>query len=343
MSSPLTFSMSLAVMNIDTIIRKIDFVDMPRVISPQVYEQRMTEFVAHFQTHPAISAIYQLGAVHHPGISDLDLILVFRENGQLSESDAKFINCLDRDVFIHSPFAIPEGIFPFLGFCFYAANLRRISGKDSSFVEPGQGTDRQRLLTILSAEAAISRLSDLVFQLSMGTTLSARKMLLKIFSIRHNLTLFHSLSFPGFGKGDGRAEREDAFQQDLVAVSSVQMNIRSLADQFEQAFDSSGVNIDEVVLAKRWLNRECVQRTPRDKFPRSPREVDARARKSVDVHVIKGGSLLSGEDSGVCSRIFLQDFEFDLGPVPDLVELGLGFQGTLSYIRLLFAICQSIP
>lgn len=177
-------------MRIDLRIENLKFDDFPRYISLQKYEQRKQEFIRYFQSHSAVSSIYQIGGINNPGISDIDLILVTKEDGNFTNDDYNFLNTLDNYIFVHRPFVIPEYLFLYLNYLFYADSLCKLRGKDYIFSKLESKKEYKQLLWILCAEAAIGRLSDVIYQLTWRFNISMRKMLLKLNSIKHNINLY---------------------------------------------------------------------------------------------------------------------------------------------------------
>jgi len=58
----------------------LHFIDFPKYVEPKVYEKTVDRMVSLLSELSAVSAIYRLGNVNHPGISDLDLIVVFKDD-----------------------------------------------------------------------------------------------------------------------------------------------------------------------------------------------------------------------------------------------------------------------
>lgn len=191
-------------MEIDLKIENLKFDDFPRNISLQKYEQSKQEFIRYFQSHRAISSIYEIGGINNPGISDIDLILVFKEDGNLTNDDYNFLNKLDNYIFVHPPFVIHKDLFPYLDYLFYASNIRKLVGEDHTFLKPTSNKELKQLLWIISTEAALSRLRDIVYQITWRNNISIRKMLLKLNSIRHNVNLYLNLIKKADEKGISR-------------------------------------------------------------------------------------------------------------------------------------------
>lgn len=174
-------------------INSLSFCDFPVEKPLEAYHENTDRFVDYFRRHIGVKAIYGMGGINDPGISDLDLILVLKENGTLTGADYQFLDSLDGYLFAHRPFVIPENLFPHLPYLFFASNLTLLWGSKYDLPAPGSDLEKQRLDWILCSEAAVGRLFDLVYQTTFGRHISLRGMLLKLNSIKHNIRLFACL------------------------------------------------------------------------------------------------------------------------------------------------------
>jgi len=174
-------------------IDNLEFVDFPHQVSIREYDRNEREFVNYFQHHSAVAAIYKIGGMSDPGISDLDLILVLRENQFLEHRDHEFLDMVDDYIFAHQPFVIPETLFPDIHYSFYPSNLRSLAGEGYTFTRLASNTEQSQLAWLICAEAAVGRLSDIVYQLTCKSSISIRRMLLKLNSIKHNINLLQNV------------------------------------------------------------------------------------------------------------------------------------------------------
>ena len=193
-------------------INNLHFRDFPRERYVEAYHQATTRFVDYFQNHPAVKAIYGMGGINDPGISDLDLILVLKDDGTLTHNDYQFLDSLDSYIFSHRPFVISEKIFPYLPYLFFASDLSRLGGAEYEFFTPESDLEKRQLAWILCAEAAIGQLFDLVYQITFRKKISLRNSLLKLNSIKHNIKLAEQV-------GDGMdGERFEEFTKEITLL-----------------------------------------------------------------------------------------------------------------------------
>jgi len=82
---------------------------------------------------PQIKSIYQMGGWTQPGISDLDIIVVTKSG----DVDYKIVdisrnelceNDIERYILMHSPFVIPDKVFPEIDSIFYCSDLKLLHG-----------------------------------------------------------------------------------------------------------------------------------------------------------------------------------------------------------------------
>lgn len=184
-------------MKTDLKIENLKFVDFPQQLSLQEYIKNKREFVGYFKCHPAVRAIYEIGSINNPGISDLDLILVLRDKGVLESSDYEFLNKLQNSIFIHSPFVISDSLFSYINYIFYASNMHKLAGKTYKFLQPTSNSQHNQLAWLICAEAAVGRLGDIVYQITLREQVSLRKLLLKLNSIKHNINLLRKVDENG--------------------------------------------------------------------------------------------------------------------------------------------------
>jgi len=118
---------------------------------------------------------------------------------------------------VHAPFVISEHLFPYIQYLFYTDNLRRVAGENFNFLRPSLKIEHELLLWQLCTEAAIARSSDLIYQITLGSYLNARKMLLKINSIKHNINLYLKLIEVG-DRSPARFDEGEKFKKDITEL-----------------------------------------------------------------------------------------------------------------------------
>jgi len=191
---------------------RLGFNDFPRPRPLEDYQREKARFVDYFKRHSDVKAIYEMGSVKDPGISDLDLILVLSPKCRLTTDDLHFLDSLDPYLFAHRPFVISDTLFPFAPYLFFASNLNKLWGEDYVLLRPDHEPEPRQLAWLLAAEAAVGRLFDLVFQAAWGQGVSLRGMLLKLNSIKHNINLSREFT--------GESHSFDEFISEVTALRS---------------------------------------------------------------------------------------------------------------------------
>jgi len=84
------------------------FIDMPVPQGIQAYQAAIQKMVLQLSAHPEIKAIYRIGGVSSPGISDIDLYVVFHDGSRYLENPVKSLTGTDRYLFTHNLFGTAE-------------------------------------------------------------------------------------------------------------------------------------------------------------------------------------------------------------------------------------------
>lgn len=84
----------------------ITFVNFPRDIKPVVYEQAIDQVITHLRGVDGIVSIYQIGSVSAPGISDIDLLVVFEDEAVASGNPIAHLTGDERYLFTHGLFGV---------------------------------------------------------------------------------------------------------------------------------------------------------------------------------------------------------------------------------------------
>ncbi|MFC1864249.1 hypothetical protein ACFLYG_00250 [Chloroflexota bacterium] len=86
-----------------------------------------------------VISVYQRGSVSHPGISDIDLLIVLKdEPGDFSwqKYSIKTLSEKDQYIFVHEPMVISESLAGKIKYFFPVFQIERLWGKSFDFVEP---------------------------------------------------------------------------------------------------------------------------------------------------------------------------------------------------------------
>ena len=93
---------------------RVKFIDYPTFIEVSKYDELKNKLVNQLTSHPSILSVYQMGSVKTPGISDLDLICVFKNDsecnlnlrGDLTNDEKKILLETDAEKIYRYSFAV---------------------------------------------------------------------------------------------------------------------------------------------------------------------------------------------------------------------------------------------
>jgi hypothetical protein len=83
----------------------------PRPVARDAYAQAIENVVHGLSAQPAVQAIYQVGGIRSPGISDIDLLVVFRDDADCTFDPLATLSATGRYLFPHSQFGVPARSF----------------------------------------------------------------------------------------------------------------------------------------------------------------------------------------------------------------------------------------
>ncbi len=120
---------------------KKDFVlrDIPKQLSRENYEDAINYTVSMLSKLEDVSAIYQIGSIYVPGISDIDLIIALKENPKNPiEVKTKISHCFGKYkyIFLHNFHVIPEDLMKDVFFLFPIYSMKWLYGRRVSTERP---------------------------------------------------------------------------------------------------------------------------------------------------------------------------------------------------------------
>ena len=85
---------------------RLKYIDHPVSIAEVQYEALKTKLVNTLLANKAVLSVYQMGSVKHPGISDLDIICVFKEGSQCHANLRPELNADEQNILTHGVFGV---------------------------------------------------------------------------------------------------------------------------------------------------------------------------------------------------------------------------------------------
>ncbi len=163
------------------------FFDHPRYIEPAIYESAVERVVESTVSDNDILAVYQVGSISTPGISDVDLLVVSADSPGLLTDPLKTLDPDQRYLFTHGLFSISaadvEGLRRFTLF----HNYRLRWGQD--VMESGKAShdpESDQLRTQVALEYLLSNFIGRTIEVKYNLV-SLRKLMLSVHAIRYDL------------------------------------------------------------------------------------------------------------------------------------------------------------
>ncbi len=90
---------------------KFFFSDYTHHVPLRIYENAIQDMVEKLRRQEEGISIFQIGSISNPGISDIDLVVVFKENGAFHLNPLEGLPKTERYLFIHPPFGVSKPDF----------------------------------------------------------------------------------------------------------------------------------------------------------------------------------------------------------------------------------------
>ena len=87
------------------------FVDHPVPVNRQAYDRAVSRMCDRVATLPGVRSIFQIGSVSTPGISDLDIVVVFEEGAVCRDNPLGDLDGAEKYLFIHRLYGAPHHLF----------------------------------------------------------------------------------------------------------------------------------------------------------------------------------------------------------------------------------------
>lgn len=145
--------------------KKISFIDYPEKIHFADYDNLKSRLVKALMKQENVLSVYQIGSVGHPGISDLDLICVFKDGSSCFTNLRKELNLNEQKILTHGVFGVEESNFSDAINFTLLSNLTFLAGVDGNWEVNNSIRDFDRQIAI---EYMIKMLLTLDFQIHIG-------------------------------------------------------------------------------------------------------------------------------------------------------------------------------
>ena len=166
------------------------FTNEPAFVPYADYEQALAQYLHRVKDVPGVSSVYTMGSVGAPGLSDIDVIVVVKDDFKASLSQQLGTLKIDSRLFIHGPVVVPESLSDNFQSIIYATGLDCLHGNDVL----------QRFSDVPIDEATVLRMVYLIDfmesrQIQYATafalgTIDQRQWMARLWSLTHSEQLF---------------------------------------------------------------------------------------------------------------------------------------------------------
>lgn len=166
---------------------KYSFIRIPKFIERKEYLNAINKIVELLKTQSGIISIYKMGSINHPGISDIDIFVVFDDNEKNTFNPNDYFKGILRYLFTHNIGAISKSHFNVINKYSFFHNITHLWGEKVSQTQVNLKQSELELLQFQTAlEFLVSNFIDLSIQLKYGV-IKLRMLLQHIKAIRYDL------------------------------------------------------------------------------------------------------------------------------------------------------------
>lgn len=162
-------------------------IDRPHYVSPERYDEALHAMTDRLRVQPGVRAVYQIGGVSTPGISDLDMVVVFDDGARGPHDFTRDLSADENYLFIHQLYGSSVSLFRRAQRSSFFHNYRLLHGEDllDGALRPSPQAEQQ-LKQQIALEYLIKMYINVVLQREYRT-LKLRSFLLHAKAIAYDL------------------------------------------------------------------------------------------------------------------------------------------------------------
>lgn len=149
-------------------MNKFTFIDYPKFIPLEEYDNAIDMMVQKMKNIPGVISICQVGGINDPGISDIDLVVIFEKSSKLFQDPRSGLNKKMKYLFSHNLFGMPLDLFDRSKEFSFFTNFKNIWGKKLEFPSSLFSKDALLLKNQIAIEYIIKFFVTLTVQLTYG-------------------------------------------------------------------------------------------------------------------------------------------------------------------------------
>ena len=166
----------------------------PYYVPLRIYENAIKGMVEKLRRQEGIISVFQIGSIIHPGISDIDMVVVFKENGVFHLNPLQGLSKTERYLFVHPPFGVSKTDLIEAQRYMIFQNWRLLWGEKFTIGERDLSEEEIRCLKIQTAlEYLIQNYINLTVLRAYGI-FNVRGLLLNMRAMLYDLQLLNVLS-----------------------------------------------------------------------------------------------------------------------------------------------------
>ena len=161
-------------------------IDFPKKISYNYYDKAINNKIDYLSRFSQVLSVYQIGNVKHPGISDIDLLVIFKNDVVFEKNPLINSDKVDKYLFSHNLFGLSQYYFnESMNYSFFS-NFKLLYGKKNSLNNSLKKDEIKKLKKQIALEYLIKNYIVLTMQLKYKI-LKVRTLLLEINAIKFDL------------------------------------------------------------------------------------------------------------------------------------------------------------
>ncbi|HNQ45523.1 MAG TPA: hypothetical protein PL032_05785 [Syntrophorhabdus sp.] len=172
------------------------FKNTPQFIPLEVYENEITTMIERLNEHKNIVSVYQVGTVQHPGISDIDMLVVLKDDAEFYQNPLKNSSVTGRYLFVHPLLGVTKTDFMEAQHFNFFRNWRLLLGEQLITGENKFSSDEIACLQIqIALEYLLSNYIQLTV-MKLHRIVNIRALLLNMKAMLYDLRLLNVSSGP---------------------------------------------------------------------------------------------------------------------------------------------------
>lgn len=168
----------------------------PKRVEKDAYEKAVSRYCDKISACLGIVGVGQFGSVGAPGLSDIDLMVVTKNDFDIRYAPTLSVKGIDDNLFIHGPLIIPERLVEYLHFLIYFDQIKIVTGTEYNIPSPPTAPN---ILNSLSLCYLIDFTESRLFQIAKaikGGDLDQRQWMTRIWSTTHSWRILERI-MPG--------------------------------------------------------------------------------------------------------------------------------------------------